>query len=63
MKVKYVCRYCGSDDVLHDAWAVWNVETQEFEVSSVQDNAFCGNCDGETSLNEVPVTEEGAPNA
>lgn len=45
----YVCRYCGTDDILEDAYARWDVETQQFELSSTHGNAVCENEDCEAS--------------
>ena len=50
--VKYVCSYCGSDDVKRDAWAVWSTPEQKWELSAVFDYAFCEACGGETNLTE-----------
>lgn len=53
--IKIVCKHCGSDNVMRDAWATWNVELQEWELLNVYDNAYCNECDGETSLKEVEI--------
>lgn len=42
-KQKPVCQECGSDDVSFDAAAVWNQETQEYELSSTFDSGGCRN--------------------
>jgi hypothetical protein len=50
-KTYCVCRECGSENVLHDAFVRWNKETQKFEVDNVFDKgAYCCDCDGETSI-------------
>ena len=52
--VKYVCDLCGSDDVLSDAYAEWDVDNQVWSVQNVFDKgAFCNTCEGETRLEEV----------
>lgn len=43
-KQKPVCQECGSDDVSFDAAAVWNQETQQYELSSTFDSGGCRNC-------------------
>lgn len=43
-KQKPVCQECGSDDVSFDAAAVWNQETQGYELSSTFDSGGCRNC-------------------
>lgn len=58
-KLRMVCRKCGSEDVLCDAYASWNVETQEWELSQTFDKgAYCNNCDGETRINEEEIKDE-----
>jgi hypothetical protein len=55
-KEKPVCRECGSDDVRADAYAVWNVEAQEWEVSATFDKgSVCEKCGGECSLKWIEV--------
>jgi hypothetical protein len=53
-KQKPVCGNCGSSDVLADAYASWNSETQDWELSNTFDKgAHCESCDGETSLDWI----------
>ena len=42
-----VCRYCGSANVMRDAWAVWNVTIQDWELGTAFDNSLCGDCEAE----------------
>lgn len=57
-RVKYVCAKCGSDDILFDAYATWNVRTQQMEVANTYDKGhFCNNCEGECSVDEVAIEE------
>lgn len=52
--VRMVCGTCGSDDVRADAYAEWNEELQQWEVSAVFDKgAVCEPCGGETRIEEV----------
>ena len=51
----YVCSTCGSENVRPDAWAVWNIETQSWELSTVFDAGFCDDCDDGASLDEVEI--------
>jgi len=53
--IQFVCEHCGSNDILTDAWARWNVETQEMELSSVMDAEECVHCGGETSTRSIPA--------
>ena len=57
VKVQMVCSYCGSSDVMRDAWAEWDVETQNWALRSVFDSAHCEVCEGETTLSEALVVE------
>ena len=57
-KIKIRCKYCGSEYVKRDADAMWNVDTQEWELVSVYDNATCEDCGGETSLIEEEIANE-----
>ena len=55
MARKMKCGTCGSIDVVRDAWALWSVEHQKWELSDVSDYAFCGKCDGETTVVEEEI--------
>jgi hypothetical protein len=54
-KVRMVCETCGSEDVMHDAWAVWDTGTQEWVLGAVFDYMHCDNCQGETDIEELPM--------
>lgn len=55
-KVKVVCSYCGSDDVVADAYVAWDYEGQCWKVvEAFNEDSFCSNCDGECSINWTPV--------
>jgi len=56
-KIKIVCAECEGENVVRDAWASWDVETQKWEASSVFDDARCEDCDREVSLNEVEIVD------
>ena len=45
MKYKKVCSVCGSEDILFDSFATWNIEDQMFELHEVYDDGhFCNEC-------------------
>lgn len=46
------CSECGSRDVRIDAWAEWDILTQRWILSETYDNAYCRDCEGETTLVE-----------
>ena len=56
-KVRMVCEDCGSEEVTRDAWAQWNVETQDWELGAVFDYAYCHRCQREAHIEEVPLKE------
>jgi hypothetical protein len=62
--LKPVCAVCGSENVVADAWAEWDVEKQDWELRSTFDDKFCEDCEGECSVDWVdaaapaPATEE-----
>jgi len=45
-----ICNTCSSEDVVKDAWAVWNKDKQEWVLDCIFDNEFCKNCEGETTV-------------
>lgn len=51
-KIQIRCKHCNSTNVVRDAWAEWDIETQKWVLGSVFDAAFCMDCDGESSLIE-----------
>ncbi len=51
-KLQMVCEECGSTDVMHDAWAVWDVRAQDWVLGAVFDYAHCDRCGGETDIEE-----------
>ena len=46
------CANCGGSNVLLDAYAFWNDETQDWELAHSFDDARCDDCDGETEIVE-----------
>ena len=51
-KLTMHCSSCGSDQVLRDAWAEWDVTQQCWVLQNVFDAAFCESCDSECSIEE-----------
>jgi len=51
---KYVCAYCGGDNVNCSANVVWDVPKQEWVIAGDPlDDDFCEDCDGECNLEQV----------
>jgi len=44
------CGRCGSEDVVRDAWAVWNPKTGFWELQQVFDHAVCETCEETTEF-------------
>lgn len=57
-RVQLLCSKCGSSNVTRDAEASWDVNTQGWDLAVVQDQAFCGECEGETTLRELELPDE-----
>lgn len=56
MKIRFECKYCGSNDLRFDAYAEWNEETQDYELSAVfPGGTICEQCEGPTSVNEIKI--------
>ena len=52
-----VCKNCGSERVVTDAWACWNPRSGLWELEASFDYAHCHVCEGETKLRWVKVEE------
>ena len=52
------CEDCGSQEVMRDAFAVWNPELQMWEISSLYDDWFCPECEAETHVVERKIEDE-----
>jgi hypothetical protein len=57
-KCKYICSHCGSENVLRDAWAAWDVDTQTWVLASVFYAGFCDHCEGEVTVKAVEIASE-----
>lgn len=55
--IKIVCSFCGGNNVKRDAWAAWNMEKQQWELCDVYDHGHCEDCEGESHLEDVEVTD------
>lgn len=56
-KTKPVCTECGSDDVRCDAYAIWDIEAQDWVLLTTFDNTDCEKCGADELLTEE-VTQE-----
>ena len=55
MRKKYICKTCRGDNVRRDAFAAWDTENQCWELAETFDAAHCDDCEGETTLEEIPA--------
>ena len=56
-----ICKACGSDDVVKDAWASWNPETGLWELMDVFDYDFCRACEQSAELDWIEATATDKP--
>ena len=59
MRKKYICKTCKGENVNLDAFTTWNTENQCWELAATFDNAFCDDCGGETTLEEIKAEPSG----
>jgi len=57
-KRKKVCKYCGSDDIVVDAFARWNPDKDMFVLDEVFEYTYCNQCDGETQIEDIELNED-----
>ena len=55
MTIIMQCCECGSTNVRRDAWAVWDVDNQQWELGTIFDAGHCEDCEHEASLKEVMI--------
>lgn len=55
-KDTWFCTECGGFDILHDAVAKWDADTEEYKVVDVQDATWCHDC-----LKESGGDDNGSP--
>ena len=54
--MKYVCKWCGSDDITLEGYITWCVEDQVYEVGEIANSGhYCATCDGECRVDWVPA--------
>ena len=59
-KIMYICRNCMSTDLVFSFDAVWNVDTQKFDLEDHPEVVFCNDCDD--TVDAMPIdlmTKEG----
>jgi hypothetical protein len=54
-RVTYICKQCGSTNVISDTRAEWDVTSQQWIVVGHYDSAECLDCEEEQHLIEVEL--------
>lgn len=56
--ITIVCKQCGSDNVMRDAYAMWSVEEQKWTLAATYDVTHCVDCEVEAPLIEKELTND-----
>lgn len=56
-KVIYVCKGCGSTDILFNAYAKWDEETQQMVLCSSYSHPYCVTCESGCEVEKVNLNE------
>ena len=56
--ITIVCKQCGSDNVMRDAYAMWSVEEQKWTLAATYDVTDCVDCEVEAPLIEKELTND-----
>ena len=60
--VKMVCSCCEGENVLKDAYSIWDIEDQDWVLFDTYDKgSFCEDCEGECSIEEVDIELPATP--
>lgn len=58
MKVDFVCSNCGSNELIFDAAAQWDTDSQKFIlITTYESRPYCRECDGETREKEILLSK------
>lgn len=58
--IKIICSKCGSEDLLFDAYAYWDVNEQEFKLANTfpEGDVYCNGCDKhDISTREIKISD------
>ena len=59
MRMRTECEYCGCDEILIDASAIWNGEGLRWEIyETYTDEAYCKQCRSERDFDMNVLMEE-----
>jgi hypothetical protein len=54
-RYRYICKHCKSTNIVWDAWASWDEETQEEVLHNCYDYCWCNDCEQETNSVEIEI--------
>ena len=57
-RIDIICGECGGGNVMRDAWAVWDLEEQDWVLGAVFDAGHCDDCEREARLEETELTPQ-----
>jgi len=57
MKIDYVCKHCGSNDIERSATVKWSALSQSWVVTHVYDEDYCLNCENHTQTETTQIGE------
>lgn len=55
--VTHICVACGSDQVMREAWAAWDLTTQDWVLDTIFDYAYCQRCLAHRQMAQVAATD------
>lgn len=54
---KRKCKYCGSENVKVDAWAIWDKDQDCYIIDTVFDDEYCPECENQGNNLSVNIDE------
>ena len=60
-RIDIICRDCGGNNVCRDAWAVWDIDEQDWVLGAVFDDGHCEDCECGARLEEVELSPHSSP--
>ena len=60
-RIDIICRDCGGNNVCRDAWAVWDIDEQDWVLGAVFDDGHCDDCECGARLEEVELPPQPSP--
>jgi hypothetical protein len=60
-RIDIICRDCGGNNVCRDAWAVWDLDKQDWVLGAVFDDGHCEDCECGARLEEVELPPHSSP--